>query len=52
MYRRRAVSRIEWFKFSFPLIAGALIGGGATLLYALSLFYPFVDLLKELSTER
>ncbi|MGH7202662.1 MAG: type II secretion system F family protein, partial [Planctomycetaceae bacterium] len=49
MYRRRAVSRTEWLKVGFPLVAGLGIGGTAVLAYALALFLPLVEFLKDLA---
>jgi type II secretory pathway component PulF len=49
MYRQRAVVIIEWIKISFPVLAAVIIGGGATLLYALSIFWPLTELLKRLA---
>lgn len=51
MYRRRAGTQTEWFKLTFPVLAGVGIGGTVTLLYVLSVFVPFVDLLKALAME-
>ena len=48
-YRRQAVDHAEWLKMTFPIFACIVIGGGATLLYALTLFLPLVDMLWELS---
>lgn len=48
MYRRRAINRLNWFKVLFPLISGVVIGGGATLFYALGLFLPFINMLNDL----
>lgn len=48
-YRRRAVDQAEWLKLSFPILACVVIGGGTTLLYALTLFLPLVDLLWGLA---
>lgn len=49
MYRRRAVVITEWLKVTFPVLAAILIGGGATLLYTLSIFYPLTEMLKKLA---
>jgi type II secretory pathway component PulF len=49
MYRRRAVVITEWIKVSFPVLAAIVIGGGATLLYTLSIFYPMTEMLKRLA---
>ena len=48
-YRRQAVEQAEWLKLTFPILACVVIGGGATLLYALTLFLPLVDMLWGLS---
>jgi type II secretory pathway component PulF len=48
MYRRRAINRLNWFKVLFPVISGVVIGGGATLFYALGLFLPFINMLSDL----
>jgi type II secretory pathway component PulF len=49
MYRDRAKLRIEWLKFAFPILAGIVVGGGAVVLYALALFLPMVNMLRDLS---
>ena len=49
MYRRRAVARAEWLRWRLPVILTLAIGGTITLVYALSLFIPWVALLKELT---
>jgi type II secretory pathway component PulF len=49
MYQRRAVVISEWIKVTFPVLAAVVIGGGATLLYALSIFVPFTELLHTLA---
>jgi type II secretory pathway component PulF len=49
MYHRRAVAITEWIKVSFPVLAAVFIGGGATLLYTLSIFYPLTELLRRLA---
>jgi general secretion pathway protein F len=48
-YRRQAVDQADWLKLTFPVIACVVIGGGATLFYALTLFLPLVDMLWGLS---
>lgn len=48
-YRRRALHQAAWLKLSFPILACVVIGGGVTLLYALGLFLPLVDMLHELA---
>jgi general secretion pathway protein F len=49
-YRRQAVDRAQWVKLAFPIMACVVIGGGATLVYALTLFVPLTDMLWALST--
>jgi type II secretory pathway component PulF len=48
-YRQQAVDGAEWVKLTFPVVACIVIGGGATLFYALTLFLPLVDMLWGLS---
>jgi general secretion pathway protein F len=50
-YRARAASRAEWLKVSLPLFATIVIGGGATTLYALTLFLPMTHFLTQLTVE-
>jgi len=47
--RRRADYQAEWFQMAFPVLMLAVVGGGAVLVYSLSLFLPVVDLLDVLS---
>jgi general secretion pathway protein F len=47
--RRRADYQAEWFQIAFPVLMLAVVGGGAVLIYSLSLFLPVVDLLEALS---
>jgi general secretion pathway protein F len=49
MYRRRAVLITEWIQVAFPVFAAVVIGGGATLLYTLTVFLPITEILKALS---
>ena len=49
MYRRRAVLITDWIQIAFPMIAAVVIGGGATLLYTLTVFYPLAEILKALA---
>ena len=49
MYRRRAVLRAEWIQVVFPALAAVIIGGGATLIYTLTVFYPVTELMKRLA---
>jgi type II secretory pathway component PulF len=44
IYRRRAVRRAEWLRTILPPAMVALVGGGITLLYALTLFLPLKSL--------
>lgn len=49
-YRQRAINQAAWIKLGTPIVAGILVGGGATMLYALTLFSPFLALLKEVGS--
>lgn len=49
MYRRRAVARAEWLRWELPVILTLAIGGTITLVYALTMFIPWVELLKQLT---
>lgn len=49
MYRLRAVNGAAWLRVTFPVLAAVIIGGGATVLYALSLFLPLTGLWKDLA---
>lgn len=40
IYRRRALHRADWLRMFLPPVMVVLIGGGVTLLYALSLIIP------------
>ncbi len=51
MYRRKAVLIAEWIKVAFPVAAAVIIGGGATLIYTLTVFWPYTQLLKILSDQ-
>lgn len=51
MYRRRAVNQTEWFKITFPIMAGLGIGGVTTFFYALAMFLPFIEMLRDLAIE-
>jgi type IV pilus assembly protein PilC len=51
VYRRRALAQSEWFKLVLPLVLVLVIGGGATALYALTLFVPLTELLEALVQE-
>jgi general secretion pathway protein F len=47
--KRRADYQAEWFQLAFPVLMLAVVGGGAVLVYSLSLFLPVIDLLDALS---
>jgi len=49
MYRLRAANGAAWLRVTFPVLVAAVIGGGATALYALSLFLPLIGLWKDLA---
>jgi type II secretory pathway component PulF len=49
MYRRRAVLITERIKVTFPVLAAVISGGGAPLIYTLTIFYPLTELLKRLA---
>ncbi len=49
MYRRRALLRAEWIQVVFPVLAAVIIGGGATLIYTLTVFLPVTELLRRLA---
>ena len=49
LYRRKAELLTEWLKLLAPLVFLFLVGGGATLMYVLTVFLPFIDLLDQLS---
>jgi general secretion pathway protein F len=49
VYRDAAVNRAERVRVLAPVVACAVIGGGVTLLYALVVFAPVVDLLQALA---
>ncbi|MBL4885832.1 MAG: type II secretion system F family protein [Planctomycetaceae bacterium] len=48
MYRRRADTATEWLKILAPFLFLVFIGGGATLFYVLTIFYPFTQLLRDI----
>jgi general secretion pathway protein F len=48
VYRRRAVVRAEWIKIVLPIAITVGIGGGAALIYGLTLFLPLSDLIRDL----
>jgi type II secretory pathway component PulF len=49
IYRDSACKRFEYLRWVAPVVLGALIGGGVTLLYALAFFKPVTDMLYELT---
>ncbi|WP_166822148.1 type II secretion system F family protein [Thalassoroseus pseudoceratinae] len=49
MYRTRAESQIAWIRIVFPAAAAVILGGGVTVFYCLTVFWPFTQLLKMLS---
>ena len=51
IYRRRAKNYVHWLRFGFPVLSAVVIGGGVTLAYALTLFFPLTELLDSLSME-
>jgi general secretion pathway protein F len=48
VYRQRAVLRAEWIQKLFPLVVVLVIGGGATMIYALTVFLPMSALWQHL----
>ncbi|MSR57207.1 MAG: hypothetical protein EXS05_06005 [Planctomycetaceae bacterium] len=48
IYRRRAATYANWFKFMFPVFAALVIGGGVTIVYALALFGPLATFWRDL----
>lgn len=51
IYRRRALTLIDWFKLWFPLVSAVVIGGGVTMIYALTVFGPLISLWEDLATK-
>jgi general secretion pathway protein F len=49
MYHRRAETSVDWLRVVFPALAAVVVGGGATLLYCLTVFLPLTSLLRGLS---
>lgn len=49
LYRRRAEHQAEWMKVVLPVAIVLIVGGGAVLLYALTLFVPLTGLLRDLA---
>lgn len=50
LYRREAERRQERLQVVAPLVLAVVIGGGATLLYGLTLFVPVVEMLRALAS--
>jgi type II secretory pathway component PulF len=50
IYRLSAQRRQERLRIVVPIIVCVVLGGGVTLLYGLSLFFPVVELLRALAT--
>jgi type II secretory pathway component PulF len=48
VYRRRALHRVEWFKVLLPTFLTAVIGS-SVLLYALALWLPLTESMKQLA---
>lgn len=51
VYRSRAVFQAEWVRVVLPVAAVIVVGGGVTLVYALTLFVPLTQMLRDLGTE-
>jgi general secretion pathway protein F len=51
VYRRRALFRADWYRVALPVALTVLLGGGAVLLYGLTLFLPLTDMLRDLTLE-
>jgi general secretion pathway protein F len=51
VYRRRAEYQAEWMRLTLPIALMILLGGGVTLIYALSLFLPLSELLRSLGMD-
>ena len=49
VYRESAERRAERSRIAVPIVACVILGGGATLLYALALFLPITELLQALA---
>jgi type II secretory pathway component PulF len=49
VYRDAAANRAERVRIVAPAVACAFLGGGVTLLYALAVFAPVIDLLQGLA---
>jgi type II secretory pathway component PulF len=48
-YRHRAQRRAEWLRVTMPTLTCIVLAGGVTLLYCLSVFGPFIRLIRDLS---
>jgi hypothetical protein len=48
-YRHRAERRAESLRVVLPMLTCIVVAGGVTLLYCLSVFGPFVQLIWDLS---
>ena len=51
LYQRRARSQSEWFQLLVPAGLVVVVGGGAVLAYAFTMFGPLMDLLEHLMIE-
>lgn len=51
IYRRQGVTLSHWLKIVFPIAAAVVIGGGVTVLYALSLFGPLAQFWNDLGLD-
>lgn len=49
LYRRRASNQLAWFRLGFPILAGVVIGGGATFFYAMTLFLPLIGFMEDIA---
>ncbi len=49
VYRSRALQRLETLSLALPILAVAVVGGGATLIYAFALFAPLIEGLRHLA---
>jgi type II secretory pathway component PulF len=50
IYRDSAIRRLQRIRVVTPLVLCAVLGGGITLLYGLTLFVPVVDMLRGLAS--
>eukprot|EP00913_Durusdinium_trenchii_P008836 g8302.t1 len=46
IYRQRAIARSDQFSLWFPVAVTLIVGGGAVLLYALTLFAPLIEMMN------